>query len=93
MHGLNRAVLEILVVDPIIEVRQPLAYNKVEPVPVWVLEHLGSDPSDFVRWQVAYNGQTPENVLEVLCQDPVQHVRENAKATLARQERRGQRAG
>ena len=74
-------------------VRQPLAYNKVEPTPVWVLERLACDPSDFVRWQVTYNGNTPEKLLEVLCKDDVEHVRDNAKATLARREHRGQGDG
>jgi hypothetical protein len=66
LDGLSRAALEILMVDPSMEVRQPLAYNKVEPTPVWVLERLASDPGNFVRWQVAYNGGTPQKVLERL---------------------------
>jgi hypothetical protein len=78
----NDAMLKVLIQDEAWEVRQVLAYARVEPIPIWVLEQLANDPSEHVRWQVAYSWSTPQATLEQLRNDKIESVRQAALETL-----------
>lgn len=74
------SIIRILAADENPEVRSRIAHKRATPPDVQI--ELAEDPSDFVRVSICRNPKVPRKALEILTQDAVDWIVEEAQERL-----------